>query len=199
MILSMCSAPSSESCAPTGSREPFSSRASARYRTSVTSVLLPLPETPVTATNVPSGTRRSRSRRLCSRAPRDAELLAVALAPLGGDRHRPVAAQEGAGDRARFGEDHLERAVGDDLAAVLPCPGADVDDPVGGPDRLLVVLDDEDRVAEVAQPRRASRSASRCRAGGARSTARRGCTGRPSGSSRSASRGGSAAPRRPTA
>ena len=28
----------------------------------------------------------------------------------------------------------------------------DVDDPVGGPDRLLVVLDDEHRVAEVAQP-----------------------------------------------
>ena len=33
-----------------------------------------------------------------------------------------------------------------------PAPGPDVDDPVGRPDRLLVVLDDEDRVAEVAQP-----------------------------------------------
>ena len=82
----------------------------------------------------------------------DDELLAVALAALGGDRDRPLAAQEGAGDRARLGEDRLERAVGDDLAAVLPRPGPDVDDPVGGPDRLLVVLDDEDRVAEVAQP-----------------------------------------------
>ena len=41
----------------------------------------------------------------------------------------------------------------DDLAAVLARPGADVEDPVGGPDRLLVVLDDEDGVAQVAQPR----------------------------------------------
>ena len=34
-----------------------------------------------------------------------------------------------------------------------PAPGPDVDDPVGRPDRLLVVLDDEHGVAEVAQPR----------------------------------------------
>ena len=82
----------------------------------------------------------------------DDELLAVALAPLRRDRHGPLAAQERAGDRARLGEDGLERPVGDDLAAVLPRPGPDVDDPVGRPDRLLVVLDDEDGVAEVAQP-----------------------------------------------
>ena len=83
----------------------------------------------------------------------DPELLAVALPALGRDRDRRLAAQERAGDRARLGEDHLERPVGDDLAAVLARPGPDVDDPVGGPDRLLVVLDDEDRVAQVAQPR----------------------------------------------
>ena len=35
----------------------------------MTSVLLPLPDTPVTATNVPSGTRRFTFFRLCSRAP----------------------------------------------------------------------------------------------------------------------------------
>ena len=35
---------------------------------------------------------------------------------------------------------------------MLARPGPDVDDPVGGPDGLLVVLDDEDRVAQVAQP-----------------------------------------------
>ena len=37
--------------------------------------------------------------------------------------------------------------------AVLAGPGPDVHDPVGGPDGLLVVLDHEDRVAQVAQPR----------------------------------------------
>ena len=39
----------------------------------------------------------------------------------------------------------------DDLAAVLARARADVDDVVGDPDRLLVVLDDDHRVAEVAQ------------------------------------------------
>ena len=39
----------------------------------------------------------------------------------------------------------------DDLAAVLARAGADVDDVVGDPDGLLVVLDDDHRVAEVAQ------------------------------------------------
>ena len=39
-----------------------------------------------------------------------------------------------------------------DLAAVLAGARADVDDPVGGGDGVLVVLDDDQRVAEVAQP-----------------------------------------------
>ena len=38
-----------------------------------------------------------------------------------------------------------------DLAAVDAGAGADVDDPVGRVDRLFVVLDDDERVAEVAQ------------------------------------------------
>ena len=82
----------------------------------------------------------------------DDERLAVAGPAHRGDRHGPFAAQECAGDRSRLGQDHFERPVGDDLAAVLPGPGPDVHDPVRGPDGLLVVLDDEDRVAEVAQP-----------------------------------------------
>ena len=46
----------------------------------------------------------------------------------------------------------LGRALGDDAAAVLPRAGAHVDEPVGGAHHLLVVLDHEHRVAEVAQP-----------------------------------------------
>ena len=42
--------------------------------------------------------------------------------------------------------------VDDDLAAVLARAGPDVDDVVGDADRLFVVLDDDHRVAEVAQP-----------------------------------------------
>ena len=69
-----------------------------------------------------------------------------------GDGHRPLAPQERAGDRARRREQVLQGAAGDDLAAVLPGRRADVDDPVGRPDGLLVVLHDDERVAQVAQP-----------------------------------------------
>ena len=47
--------------------------------------------------------------------------------------------------------DLARRALRDDLAAVLARAGPHVDDVVGGADRLLVVLDDDHRVAEVAQ------------------------------------------------
>ena len=47
--------------------------------------------------------------------------------------------------------DALDRAAVHDGAAVLAGARADVDDPVGGADGVLVVLDDEHRVAEVAQ------------------------------------------------
>jgi hypothetical protein len=46
----------------------------------------------------------------------------------------------------------VERALGDDLAAVDAGAGAEVDHPVGRADRVLVVLDHDHRVAEVAQP-----------------------------------------------
>ena len=50
--------------------------------------------------------------------------------------------------------------------------GADVEHVVGGADRVLVVLDDDHGVAEVAQPLAAFRAAARCRAGAGRSRAR---------------------------
>src|ERR687890_372525 len=83
---------------------------------SLTSVDLPEPETPVTATNNPRGNVTSTSRRLCSRAPWTV-------------RSRPLV-------RGR-------RTSG---------PGPDVDHPVGDPDGVLVVLDHDQRVAEVLQP-----------------------------------------------
>ena len=41
--------------------------------------------------------------------------------------------------------------IADDLAAAHAGAGAEVDDVVGGPHRVFVVLDDDDRVAQVAQ------------------------------------------------
>ena len=128
----------------------------------------------------------------------DGEDAAVVLAPRR-DRDRAPAREEVAGDRALRAHHLLRGAFGDDLAAVLAGARPHVDDPVGDAHHLLVVLDDEHRVAERLEPLQRRRSAGRCRAGGARSTARRGCRGRRRAASRSASRAGAAAPRRPTA
>ena len=49
-------------------------------------------------------------------------------------------------------EQLLDRARVDDLPAVLAGPRTDVDDPVGRHDRLLVVLDDDQGVAQVLEP-----------------------------------------------
>ena len=70
------------------------------------------------------------------------------------------------------------RALEDHVPAVLAGAGAEIDHVVGGSDRLLVVLDDDHGVAEVAQPRQRRRAACGCRAGGGRSTARRARTAR---------------------
>ncbi len=56
------------------------------------------------------------------------------------------------GDRARLRDDVLHGACRDDLAAVDARAGADVDDVIRRAHRVLVVLDDKDGVAEVAQP-----------------------------------------------
>ena len=67
-------------------------------------------------------------------------------------------------DEVLAGDRRLRLAAGpctgpeyDDLAAVLARARADVDDLVGDADRLLVVLDDDHGVAEVAQADRACR------------------------------------------
>ena len=65
-------------------------------------------------------------------------------------RDAPPAREVRAGDRARLSDDVVDGALGDDLATVLARAGPDVHDPVGRADRLLVVLDDEDGVADVA-------------------------------------------------
>ena len=61
------------------------------------------------------------------------------------DRYLPVS-------ESGWSKQILDRAGHDDLAAVLTGTRADVDGPVGVPDRVLVVLDHDQRVAEVAEP-----------------------------------------------
>ena len=61
------------------------------------------------------------------------------------------ASEELAGQRALALLNLRGRPLSDDLASVLACPWAHIDEPVGGTHRLLVVFHDQHRVAEVAQ------------------------------------------------
>ena len=98
ITLSTAATPSSASCSPGSSRAALSARASERNRISVTSVLLPLPETPVTAVIVPSGNATSTFFRLWARAFLHGQRLAVARPPLLWNWHHQLAAQVSAGN-----------------------------------------------------------------------------------------------------
>ena len=79
------------------------------------------------------------------------QLLAVALPSLRRHRDHAVTAQVGGGQRIGVAQDLLHRTDRDDLAAMLAGRRSDVDHEIRRADRLLVVLDHDERVAEVAQ------------------------------------------------
>ena len=101
--------------------------------------------------NRPSGISAVTFFRLFSRAPTTFSALPLRLAPLLRHRDLAHAGQVLAGDAVGAGHDLVGRALGDDVAAVDAGAGADVDHVVGGQDRVLVVLDHDHRVADVAQ------------------------------------------------
>src|SRR5216684_3394266 len=99
---------------------------------SLTSVLLPDPDAPVIATNLPSGNVTSTDFRLFSRAPRTTIALPEPL------RRTFGVAIDCRPDR--------NCAVGD--AGARP----HLDDVIGRANRVLIVLDDDDGIADVAEP-----------------------------------------------
>src|SRR5262249_9653839 len=70
--------------------------------------------------------------------------------PLDGDRDFTAAGEVRAGERTLG--DARDRRVEDELPALLPAPGSQLDHMVRGTDRFGIVLDDEHRVAAVAEP-----------------------------------------------
>ena len=68
-----------------------------------------------------------------------------------GDLDAQIAGQVAAGERLGVGCDLRSGALGDHLPAMDPGTGTHVHHQVGGADRLLVVLDHDDGVADVAQ------------------------------------------------
>ena len=114
---------------------------------------MPDPETPVTAMKVPSGNETSMVCRLCSCAPTTVSSRPlVARPPDGRGVDDRATRQVGARERVTAVEQVVDGARHDDLATVLTRARPDVDDPVGAADGVLVVLDDDQRVAHVAQP-----------------------------------------------
>jgi hypothetical protein len=118
---------------------------------SLISVLLPEPDTPVTQVNRPTGISTVTSLRLLPLAPSMRRACPGRAAALGRHGDAAAAGQVGAGQRVRVGGDLLRRAFGDHPAAVLAGAGAHVDHVVGHADGVFVVLDDDHRVADVAQ------------------------------------------------
>ena len=121
---------------------------------------------------------------------------AVAAAADLRDRDLAAARQVLPGDGLLDFEEPVQRPGVHDAPAVLARAGADVDDVVGDADGLLVVLDHDHGVAEVAHAQERPRSGGGCRAGEGRWRARRARTTRPRDPSRPGWPAGSAGPRR---
>ena len=153
---------------------------------SLTSVDLPEPLTPVTAVSTPSGIADVDVLQVVRARAADDELAlaAPAAAPSGVGidrapvRYAPVSERSRRRRLADALHQRLRRALEDHVAAVLAGARPEIDHVVGRPNRLLVVLDDDDGVAEIAQTRQRRRAACGCRAGAGRSTARRARTAR---------------------
>ncbi len=134
-------------------RPPFRSRRRASTRMSLTSELLPEPDTPVTQTNTPSGISTSMFLRLLWRAPRTTNRPRPfdVVRRVAGTSIRSAPARILAGQALRLGKDRRQGAGGDDPPAADARSRAEVDQVVGRPHRVLVVLDHDHRVALVAE------------------------------------------------
>ena len=160
---------------------------------SLTSELLPEPLTPVTQTNdserkstrrCSAGCYAGRRRSISFFLPRGRRVFGTAIlrSP---ERYLPVRLRGLGTDRRRASLRRRPRRRG-------RRDRAEIDDVVGRPHRVFVVLDDDDRVPLIAQIAAGCRAACRCRGDAGRSTARRECRRRRPGRSRSARPGGCA-------
>ena len=80
--------------------------------------------------------------------------FSVWRAPLSRDGNFTLAANIQAGNRSRIRGYIIRRAQRDDFAAMRAGAGPEIDNVVRASDGFFVVLDDQDRVAEIAQRRK---------------------------------------------
>ena len=148
-----------------GSVARFSFLATARASVSSISELFPEPETPVTQVNVPSGIRKSTSRKLCCRAPKisiqpppGGSLAPPASMPRFGDRDLLAARKKLSGERGRGPREFLRRSCRGNRSAEPPGPRTEVEEPVSRFEDFAVVFDENDRVSQIAQSPERSKS-----------------------------------------
>ncbi len=84
--------------------------------------------------------------------PLDRDRLATPLAARLRHRHRAVTTKVGASNGVLRCKELLERAVRNQATAMFASAGSNIYDPVGGTNRLFVMLNHQHRIAEVAQP-----------------------------------------------
>ncbi len=115
------------------------------------SVDLPEPETPVIRIKVPSGNVNVDVLQIVGMRAEDRKRGAIRRTAFGGNRNVRASGEILASERARIRGDFSGRADGHEFAASLACAGAEIHDVIGAAYRFFIVLDDEDRIAEIAQ------------------------------------------------
>ena len=195
--LSRCSRPSMLSWSPGLPSPPFRSRRRASTRMSLTSELLPEPDTPVTQTNTPSGISTSMFLQVVVPWRRGPPVpLPLAGAAGGGDLDLPACPTDtGPVTLSGCGDDRASGPAATTRPPRTPGPG-----PKSTMWSAARIVSSSCSTTTTVLPWSRSRarvsSSGRCRGGAGRSKARRGCRARRPGRSRSARPGGCAASRR---
>jgi hypothetical protein len=148
---STCCSPSTSSNSPLGFLPPISFCFSAGSSVSTTRLDLPEPDDAGHAGEDAQREVHRQVAQVVSARPAQAQGAVAALAPVARDLDALAPRQVGAGDALGVADDVLGAARGNDAAAALAGLGAHVDDPVGGAHGVLVVLDDQHAVAQIAQ------------------------------------------------
>ena len=116
----------------------------------MTSVDLPLPDTPVTTIKLPRGNSTVTFFRLCSRAP-----WTISFSPLPWRRPRGLRCERAgeilAGERRGILRDFGWGSGGNQAAAQASRAGSEIDDVIGALDGFGIVFHYQHRIAEIAQ------------------------------------------------
>ncbi len=112
---------------------------------------LPEPLTPVTTVKRSERNHQVDILQIVDVRAEEAQEFSVGLVAAVGDRDAEFAAEIAAGDGLRLAQHRVVGAGEKQLAAEFAGAGAEIDDRIGGFDRVGIVLDDQNRVAEVAQ------------------------------------------------